>query len=58
MKFIHAPFILYPKHDQEATCHSQGKARSINEGKRAVFPEIPPGSQQIIFEHGMLFDLK
>jgi hypothetical protein len=52
MKLIYASFVLDPKHDQEAAGHSEGESRGVDKGESPVFPEISPGSQQIIFQHG------
>jgi hypothetical protein len=43
MKIINTLFILHPKKNKQAACHTQSKPQHINSGVDFVAPDVSPG---------------
>jgi hypothetical protein len=55
VKVVKTELIMADKEDNDARTYAQGKPGDINDGERFVADDIPPGDQEIVFEHGTIF---
>ncbi|RYY18487.1 MAG: hypothetical protein EOP41_10580 [Sphingobacteriaceae bacterium] len=45
---------VYVKIDQKTAAHANGKADNIDQRKKLLFPQVPPGDFEIVSDHGFL----
>jgi hypothetical protein len=55
VKVVKTELIMANEEDNDTRTDAQRKSQNINDRERFVADDIPPGDQEIVFEHGTIF---
>ena len=50
-------FVRDPESDDKGDGHSNGEAGDIDGGVAAVFQQVAPGKEKVVFEHEFYFEI-